>query len=483
VKKDCFSHKGSPGCGGVAQGAASRPQTQTKAAERADATPTPEDGLTGRILTLAWPAIMEQLLGMTVGLVNTYLVGHLGASSLAAVGLGSQVFMIFMVLFAAVGVGTTALVARHIGAGEQKKANLITSQSILMAVGVGVVSSVGTLVLAGPALKLLGAAPDVQALGMVYLRIVALTMLLMTVLFVGNAALRGAGDTRTPMLVMSGINLINVVVAYSLINGVGSLPRMGVAGAAIGTAIAQGVGGLAVLILLLRPRSAVRLVPRDFFRLEPRQIRRILSIGLPAGGEQLLMRIAQFSFAALITRLGTATFAAHQIGMMVMSLSYMPGWGFSVASTTLVGQELGAGRPDRAEAGARLSSRLNTMVMGTIGLLIFLGARPVAALFTADQEVIDLAVIALRAFAFAQPLLATSFVLSGAMRGAGDTRPVLLITAFCIWGIRLPLGYLLAVVANLGLLGVWLAVDVDWIVRATLLYRRFRSGRWKTLSV
>lgn len=482
MKKGCIASSPSPGQARATAGTA--PRVPARGATTLPATSS-ADGvkLSGRILSLAWPAIVEQLLNMAVGLVNTYLVGHLGATPLAAVGLGDQVVVIFAVLFSAVAVGSTALVARHMGAEEQGMADLIASQSVLLGVAMGIVSSVATFVLSGPILKALGAAPDVQVQGAIYLHIVSTTLFLMAVMFVGNAVLRGAGDTRTPMLVMFGINLINIAVAYSLVNGVAGLPRMGVAGSAIGAAAARGVGGLTLVALLLRRGSAVRLLPRQFLRLEVQQIRRILSIGLPAGAEQLLLRVAQLSFAGLVTQLGTATYAAHQIGMMAMSLAYMPGWGFSVAATTLVGQELGAGRPQRAEKSAILCSRIGTVAAVALGLVLFLWAKPAAALFTTDQEVIGLAVVAMRAFALAQPLLSTSFVLAGSLRGAGETRSVLIISTSCLWGVRLPLGYLLGLVANLGLLGIWIAVDVDWVVRTTLLHRRFRTGHWKTLSI
>jgi putative MATE family efflux protein len=209
----------------------------------------------------------------------------------------------------------------------------------------------------------------------------------------------------------------------------------------------------------------------------------VLAIGLPTAGEQFSMRLAQLLFASLVARLGTAAYAGHQVALTLTSLSYMPGWGFSVASTTMVGQELGAQHPEGAERSAVLASRLNTFVMAAIGLLLFLEARPLATAFTNDLSVIQQAAIAIRVAAIGQPLLGISFVLAGALRGAGDTRPVLYITTIALWLVRLPLAYLLTTTADLGLAGVWTAANLDWLVRSGLLWWWFRRGRWKTISV
>ncbi|MGQ9458174.1 MAG: MATE family efflux transporter [Anaerolineae bacterium] len=478
MSKGCAAHNVAP----CAEGTSLALPEAVPAREQA-AVPQAPERLLARTLALAWPAIVEQLLNMTVGLVNTYLVGHLGATALAAVGLGDQVVMLFSVLFSAVAVGTTAIVARHVGAGERHLADVVGSQSILLAVGMGSLSALAVGLLAEPLLWVLGAAPDVVAAGAVYLRIVAVTMVLTSVMFVGNAALRGAGDTLTPMLLMLGINGVNVVVAYVLVNGAAGLPRLGVAGSAVGAATARGLGGLVAVLLLLRRDAAVRLLPRFLWRPVGHHLLRVLTIGLPTAAEQFSLRLAQLLFASLVAHLGTAAYAGHQVTLTLTSLSYMPGWGFSVASTTIVGQELGARRPEGAERSALLASRLNTFVMATMGALLFLGARALATAFTNDPGVVQQATLAIQVAAIGQPLLGISFVLAGALRGAGDTRAVLYITTIALWLVRLPLAYLLTAVVSLGLVGVWTAANLDWLVRSGLLWLWFRRGRWKTISV
>jgi MATE family multidrug resistance protein len=282
---------------------------------------------------------LEQLLTMSVGLVDTYIVGHLGAASLAAVGLSTQSLFLFWSLFMAIGVGSTALVARRIGEGKPEQANAVARQSILLALLIGLLSS--ALLWAGAPLILewLGAEPEVVELGSDYIRAVSSTVWLLSVLFTGSAILRGAGDTRTPMFVMLIVNAVNIVVAYTLANGSGPLPRLGVLGSGIGAATGRGLGGLLMVALLVRGRGPVKIKAR-IPRPDRMIIAQLLHIGLPAAGEQVFIRLGQVLLATFITGLGTVAFAAHQVSLQALSVSYMPGLGFAVAATTLVGQEL-----------------------------------------------------------------------------------------------------------------------------------------------
>jgi MATE family multidrug resistance protein len=242
--------------------------------------------------------VVEQTLGMTVGLVNTYIVGHLGAAPLVVMGLCIQLSNFLIALFSAVGVGSTALVAHHVGASERGEAEHVAGQSLLLALTVGLIATVPCLLWGRSLLTVLGGASDVVALGHSYLLAIGTTMPLMAVLFIGNATLRGAGDTRTPMAVMGLVNLINVLVSGSLVYGLGPLPALGVLGAGIGSAAGVGVGGLIVAMVLLQGRSTsgLRVTPAAL-RFHPARTRRLLRIGLPSGAEQMAMRLAQLAMA------------------------------------------------------------------------------------------------------------------------------------------------------------------------------------------
>jgi len=448
------------------------------------------------VLRLAWPVVVEQVLGMSVGLINTYLVGHLGAAPLAAMGLSVQLSSLLIGFFSAVGVGSTALVARHIGADEPDEAVRLGGQSLLLAVVVGLLTALPCIFGGGALLTVLGGAEDVVTLGRSYLLAVGTTMPLMALLFIGNAVLRGAGDTRTPMLVMALVNLVNVTVSSMLVYGVGPLPALGVLGAGIGSAAGSGVGGLAVVALLLRGHSKAGLqITLASMRLEPQRVWRLLRIGMPAGAEQVLMRLGQILVAAAVTQLGTAAYAGHQLGIQLLSIAFMPGFAFSVAATTLVGQELGRNAPQstqshpetspltRCEAYVYAACWMAVAIMCSIGAATFVFNEPLLRVFTTDLEVIAQGRYAMQGAALIQLPLAWYYVLSGALRGAGDTRFVLISQSAPIWLVRIPLAPRLGIALGLGLPGVWIGMILDVVCRAALLLLRFRSRAWALLQV
>lgn len=439
-------------------------------------------GGAGAVLSLAMPAVGEQLLNMTVGLVNTFMVGHLGAAPMAAVNFANQFVMLANVLFSSIATGSTALIARAKGAGDAATATRTVNQSMLIGTLVGLITTVVGVPLARESMLFMGAVDEALLLGAAYLRIVACTFLLSTWMFVGMACLRGAGDTRTPMTVMLLVNAVNMAVSALLIYGPFGLPRLGVVGSALGATAGRSVGAVLVLAILLRGRSGLRL---DWRALRPdtENLRRILRIGVPTGVEQLLMRLGQTSYLRIVATLGTAACAAHAVALNAESLSYSPGFGFAVAATTLVGQGLGAADPERSERDGYLSAGLGGLVMSTMGLVFFLFAGPIVGFFTSDPEVVALGTGPLRLVAVAQPFLASNMILAGALRGAGDTRWPMFFTALGIWGVRVPLAALFILVLRLGLMGAWYAMAIDLGVRGLLAFLRFRSGFWKKVQV
>jgi len=434
------------------------------------------------VLRLALPSAGELLLGTLVGLVNTYLVGHLGAAPLAAVGMASQVAMTGMILFSAAGTGATALIARLVGAGDWELANRCVRQALLLAVGVGLLVTAPLILLARPALVLLGAEPEALALGVPYLRIFSLGFVLASLMYVGNSCMRGAGDARTPLLVMGGVNLVNIAVSWALVRGECGLPAMGVAGAATGAVVAQCTGGVLVVAALRHGRAGLRL-RWDRPRLERALIGRMVRIGLPVTLDQSIIRLGMLSYMRVVASLGTAAFAAHQVTMNAESISFMPGSGFAVAATTLVGQGLGARDPDRARRDALTAFALAAVLMGAMGLCFLAFPERLVGFFTTDPEVIARSVSPLRLVGLAQPFLAAMMVFAGALRGAGDTVSPLVVNAASIWLLRVPLSWVFARPLGLELLGVWLAMSLDMCTRGLLLCQRFMLGRWRTISV
>jgi putative MATE family efflux protein len=343
------------------------------------------------------------------------------------------------------------------------------------------VSTVLGLLYPRQSLVIFQAADDVLDLGEVYLSTVASTFAAMAIMLVGTAALRGVGDTRTPMLIMAVVNVVNMVVAYVLIYGIGPFPALGVLGSALGAAIGRVVGFALVIGVLVRGHRGLRLRSRLLLP-DATQFRRIIAIGAPAGAEMLVLRGGMMAFVATVASLGTSALAAHQIALTSESLSFMPGFGFSVAATTLVGQALGARRPRLAERSGWTACGMAALIMSAMGLLFFLFPEKFMAAFTDDPVVIALGSGPLRLVALVQPFLAASMVLSGALRGAGDTRWPLAITASGFWGVRLPLAFILAQ-TPLGLLGAWTGMAIDLALRGIATTLRFRCGGWTSIQV
>ena len=434
------------------------------------------------VFRLALPAMGEQMLSMMVGIVDTYLVGHLGAASLAAVGLANQWVFMATMLFGAIATGATALIARFVGAREKTQANEVLRQSMLLGAGIGVFATVMGFTLAEPAVRLLGAEEEVVTLSASYLRVVSSIFFFSTLMFIGNASMRGAGDTRTPLLVMVVVNLLNVGVAWTAINGPFGLPKMGVVGSAMGAATGRMAGGMLVVYLLLKGRAGIKL-RLAHLRPDSDLNRRILRVGLPTGMEQLLFRTGHMVFARILAELGTVAYAANQVAMNGWSLSFMPGFGFALAATTLVGQRLGADDPEGAQQRGYTSYRLAATLMGSVGVLFLLFPGQIVGFFTNDPEVVEIGTMPLRMVGVIQPLLAAAMVFPGALRGAGDTRFPMVVTGAAIWLIRLPLAYLFAIVLGWGLPGAWGALALDLCMRGLLNFLRFRGGRWKAVEV
>lgn len=445
-----------------------------------------------RVFGLALPAVGEQVLNTFVGLADTFLVGHLSAraavqlgysstDALNAVGLANQMVWLVTVFFMAVGVGATAVIARARGAGDMATANQALRQSLLLGLALGLLATVLMLVLAPAAMDLLGAAPEVKPLGVQFLRIVALSFGPVALLFLATAALRGVGDTKTPLLVMLGVNVINILVSWLLINGNAGAPVLGVGGTAIGAALARGSGGVVlVLLLILRGRSELKLD----FDLRPQwdMLRRIVRIGVPSGGEQLVFQGALLIFVRFVTGLGTVSYAAHNVVLNIESLSFLPGMGYAIAASSLVGQGLGAGKPLDAEADVYEAQRQGAIMMTILGGIMILFPHQLIGLFVADGAVANAGAGAMRLAGLFQPLLAVNFIMSGALRGAGDTRWPLYTKVISTWGVRLPI-VIIMLRLGFGLTGVWVGMTIDFAVQALLAWWRFHQGRWKTERV
>jgi putative MATE family efflux protein len=434
------------------------------------------------IWALAWPAIMTFGLESLVGLIDTLMVGRLGATAVAGVGVGTQILNAVSVMNMALATGTIALVARHIGADERPRAEAVVQQSIYVALAVGLTIAIPVSLNASRLVGIFQVDAHVLEAGSAWVHTIMFGVPSMAMFAVIAAGLRAAGDMRTPLLIGGLVNVLNVIVGYVLIFGKLGMPALGVRGTATASAIAFTTGAVLGLASLLR-RSSVLHLRRAALSLDLRIGRRILAVGSPTGIEQLLMQIGFLLYLGIAAHYGTSAVAAYFIGVRILALSFLPGFGFGAAASTIVGQQLGARLPASAARSGWEANRLAMLLMSAAGILIFVFARHIVGLFIDDAEVIGDAVSFMHVLAAAQPLMAADSTLGGALRGAGDTRFPLLTVIVGFYGARLGTAWVVTHVLSLSLAWVWAALLGDYVLRAALKARRFNSGRWQRARV
>ncbi len=434
------------------------------------------------IWELAWPSILTNLLFAMVGIVSIKVVATLGPAAAAAVTVGNQVFFTLQAIMMAVSVGTTALVARAWGARDFDEAIRTTLSSLLLGGLVAVILTLPVLVYARPLAALFGLGTDATDLAAEFIFWLSLFNVAFAVNFIMSAALRAAGDARTPLWIGVATNLISMLGLYVLVFGHFGFPALGVRGAAIANGFAFGVAGLAFLLLWVRGRLVIAFRAREFREaFDAARVRRLLAIGYPAAIEQGVFRIGFFIFLGVIGHYyGTAAFAAYGIGVNILSVCFVVGFGFSIAGSTLVGQALGANDHEGATAAGWRSLRYTMLSMIAIGVAVILFAEPMARFMIDDAEVIAYTVAFIYILGVVQPLMAVEFALGGSLRGAGDTRYPLKATMAGLLGMR----------CTLALAFAWLGLSVEWVfaaligdyaLKAWMLNQRFRSGRWRSL--
>lgn len=426
----------------------------------------------GIILSLAIPAMIENILQTVVGFVDTLFVARLGLAEVTAVGVANAVLAVYIAIFMAIGVGTTSLIARELGAGQKERAQILAKQATILSALAGLGFGLVTLFFDEPLLRLMGAEPDVLAAGVTYFRIVAVPSALIALMFTFGSILRANGDTKTPMKVSVWINLLHIALDYILIFGLGTWDGLGLAGAAWATVIVRLAGTIALYQAIRRSAVAFSLLRTE--RKPGISVLPLLQLSAPAAAERLIMRLGQVLYFGLIVRIGTETYAAHTIAGNIEIFSYMPGYGLAAAATILVGQHLGAQQDKDAYQYGMLTTGIAILFMSIAGILLFVLSPWLATWFTAQPDVIGMVVTALRIDAFAQPALAVGLVLAGALQGAGDTKSPMYSTAVGMWLIRVIGVYLLGIHLQMGIAGIWLSIAIDLAIRAVYLYWRFR---------
>lgn len=417
--------------------------------------------------------ITENFLQTMLGIVDTLLVARLGAEALAGVGAAIQLMFFVISALSATSVGASVLVAQAVGARALTDASRYAKQALVWSVIISIPLVIVGLSFAEALIGFFGMEPEVTEIGADYLRVTMGTVVVLSLMILGSGVMRGAGDSRTPMIVVAIANVINIFLTYGLIFGQFGLPELGAVGSAWATFISRAIGFSLLMVAMLRGVNGVSVRGWDDWLPYPPLARRILKIGVPAGAEQMLISTAFLTMTLFVARLSTLSLAAHRIAFNALSLSFLPGIGFGIAATALVGQSIGARQLDEGDAVARIATRWSMAWMGALGLLFFIFAEQIMYFFTDDVIVVQLGAAGLRPVALAQPFWAILFVQSGALRGTGDTRYPLRVNTIGIW-IAVLLGGTLATSWGGGLATIWSAFLVTAPVTALLLWRRFQ---------
>lgn len=429
------------------------------------------------VFNLTVPILTEQLFVISLGMVNTMMAGHIGKEAVSAIGMVDSINNIFIAFFSALAIGGMVVVAQFVGQGNIKKANATMKQALYSGLIITFLVTIIMWLCQGPIIATLfgSADPRVISNAHTYLGITLLTYPLITIDLVANGLLRGAGDTKTPMKISIFMNIINVSLTYTFINILG----MGIIGAALGIAIARVSGGIIILTVLIRGSRILKLTNIKKFKFDKSLLKLIFGIGLPASVETLLFNGGKLITQIYIVDMGTISIASNAIAGSIATMLNVPGNALCTAATALVGKHMGRGESKEAESVLLYITKLSTISLIAVALIFVPFAGKIASLFTNNKEIIHLASTVLRVNSICIPLWSLSFVLPAGLKGAGDVKYTLVTTVIGMWLFRITLGYLLGVVLKFGLVGVWLGMVIDWFIRGTLYFIRFKKGKWK----
>jgi len=447
-----------------------------------------------KLWSLAWPAILANIGQTLVNLVDMIMVGQLGSLAIASVGLGGQFSWFMMPLMFAISTGTLALVARFVGAKDIETAEKVLEQSMYLAFIMSIPVMLFGLFFGDDALRIMGASEEVVRLGYSYIRVFFLFYPLNFMAFAAFSALRGAGDTKTPMKLSLLTNGANVFLNYGLIFGHFGLPRLEVVGAALASGLSVLLAFIVGLLLFLKGSLVLKL--RLSFKPEFETIKRILKIGIPATIERVIFSFYNFLYISIVTRFGTIALAAHQVGLRVESIAYMPAFGFNVATSALVGQSLGEGNPEKAEKVVHEALKMVSVFMGAMAIILVVFPKYLVMPFITKSdpnyaEVLRLASIYLIIVGISEIPLGWTFVLSGALRGAGDTKSPMYVTAISKLLFRIIPSYILGFgisfwiihIKGMGVIAAWLAMTLETFTTAIFFWWIFKRGKWKYIKV
>jgi multidrug resistance protein, MATE family len=446
--------------------------------------PIIETGIWDAIWRISWPMLIIMIFNFLVGFTDIFVAGLISRDVQAAIGFVSQLYFLFIIVGNAISIGTVALVSRSFGAMESGKASKFVKQSLTFGFAVSIILMAVGILLHGPIIRAAGFPLQIQTIAEKFLIVFSFALGPNYLLIISSGIFRASGEVKKPLITMFVFCLINIVLDFTLVFGIGPIPALGYSGIAYSTATAATIS--MVISLLFFTSGRWRALMRDGWEPHLQTIILIAKLGWPAGllqiawnaGSIVLYRILSHLESGSITALASIT-----NGLRIEAIIFMPAFAMNMASSVLVGQNLGAGQPERA---TQLGWKISLSAMGILSLIsgiVFIFADFFASFLARDPAVLAETARYLRVNMFSEPFMALSLVLGGALQGAGDTRGNMWVIVFCMWIIRLPLAYIMAISLGMGALGVWIAMVTSMFFQGVLMAVRFHQGKWKSLKI
>ncbi|MFW5992086.1 MAG: MATE family efflux transporter [Halanaerobiaceae bacterium] len=430
------------------------------------------------LFALAWPVMVGNTMQVFYNLADTFWLGKLGPEAVAALSVGFPLVFLLISIGGGLTVAGTTLVAQYTGADDEESTNLVTGQVFIFVIFLAIIFSIIGFIYNKNILQLMGVPAEILGDAVAYLNIIFAGLPFMFSFFIFSALLRGYGDTKTPMQMMIWSTLLNIVLDPFLIFGWGFFPQLGVSGAAFATIFSRALAGIAGIYILIKGEKGISL-SKETLKPDFVMIKKIIKIGLPSAGEQSIMALGMTVLISIVSQFGTMAVAAYGIGSRILSIVMMPSHGFGMATTTMVGQNLGARQENRAEKSAWISSGIIFGALLLFGIIINIIPEYVISIFNSDPEVITIGVSFLRIVGISFGFLGVRIIIGGSFRGAGNTVIAMILAIIALWGLRVPLAQYLAVNLDWGPNGIWWAFFFSNLISAIIGVLWFKKGTWK----
>jgi putative MATE family efflux protein len=434
------------------------------------------------IVLLSIPMILEMIMESLFAVADVFFVSRVSVDAVATVGLTESVITLVYSVAIGMSMAATAMVSRRIGEEKPEAAAKAAAQSMMIAISIALLIGLAGLIYAPQILRLMGGTDEVVASGVNYTRLMLGSNIVIMLLFLLNGIFRGAGDAAIAMRSLWIANIINIALDPIFIFGLGPVPAFGVTGAAIATTIGRGIGVAYQLYILFGVSGKIKL-RREHFQLDIPIIKKLADVAATGAGQFLIASASWIFLMRIIALFGSEAVAGYTIAIRLIVFTILPAWGIANAAATLVGQNLGAQQPERAEQSVWKAAFYNMLFLLSVSLIYLLFADPIIHIFTSELEVVKAGTLSLQIICLGYIFFAYGMVLGQAFNGAGDTRTPTVINFICFWIIEIPLGYMLAVTMGWGLSGVCWSIAISEALLALMLIWTFRKGKWKTVQI